>query len=533
MLSRSLSSLLAVLLFLTAAEAGRFSEYAHRKGYGPDLRPNGFLMDESNAAATNTTFRFLNNATQPFQVNALPDIPFDVGEMYAGLMPIHNGDPSRSLYFVFQPKLGDPVDELTIWLNGGPGCSSLEGFLQENGRFIWGWGQYSPMINPYSWVNLTNMLWVEQPVGTGFTQGKPQASGEYDIAYDFIDFLMNFETTFGIKNFKIYVTGESYAGRYVPYIASVMLDRHDKTHYNISGALMYDPVIGSYVYAQQQVPLVPFIVQNNNVLGLNDSFLSHLKGLDSSCGYADYRNKYLSFPPPGNQPAKFFNYSTSSDQACDLWGFANNAALLANPCANVYQIATYCPLPSDPLGFPTDLIYSYPGLPVYFNRADVKAAMHAPPNTTWSECNGPVFISYSGGPEDEGDFSPDPIQFILPQVIENTHRVLIANADLDMEIITNGTLLAIQNMTWGGKLGFQNQPNRSIVIELPDLQYGDTFASNGMPGMDNPQGMMGIQHFERGLMWAETWMSGHMQPQFQPRSSYRHLQWLLGHINEL
>jgi hypothetical protein len=43
----------------------------------------------------------------------------------AGLLPIHMGDLSRSLYFVFQPKLGDPVDELTIWLNGGPGYSLL------------------------------------------------------------------------------------------------------------------------------------------------------------------------------------------------------------------------------------------------------------------------------------------------------------------------------------------------------------------------------------------------------------------------
>jgi carboxypeptidase D len=44
---------------------------------------------------------------------------------------------------------------------------------------------------------------------------------------------------------------------------------------------------------------------------------------------------------------------------------------------------------------------------------------------------------------------------------------------------------------------------------------------------------MGTQHFERGLMWAQTAQSGHMQPQFQPRSSYRHLQWLLGKIDEL
>ena len=52
------------------------------------------------------------------------------------------------------------------WAEILAGCSSLEGFFQENGRFIWGWGQYDPIfffffffINPYSWVNLTNVLW--------------------------------------------------------------------------------------------------------------------------------------------------------------------------------------------------------------------------------------------------------------------------------------------------------------------------------------------------------------------------------------
>ena len=44
---------------------------------------------------------------------------------------------------------------------------------------------------------------------------------------------------------------------------------------------------------------------------------------------------------------------------------------------------------------------------------------------------------------------------------------------------------------------------------------------------------MGVQHYERGLMWAETYLSGHMEPQFQPRSSYRHLQWILGRIDVL
>lgn len=94
-----------------------------------------------------------------YQVDHLPDVPFDIGEMYSGLMPIDMSNTSRALFFIYQPKLGEPVDEVTIWLNGGPGCSSMESFLQETGRFLWQPGTYAPVENPYSWVNLTNVLW--------------------------------------------------------------------------------------------------------------------------------------------------------------------------------------------------------------------------------------------------------------------------------------------------------------------------------------------------------------------------------------
>lgn len=272
------------------------------------------------------------------------------------------------------------------------------------------------------------------------------------------------------------------------------------------------------------------MVKNNNILGLNDSYIAELEALDKSCGYADYREKYLTYPPAGVQPPSYFNHST--DGACDTWGLSYSAAYAPNPCFNVYEIGIQCPLLSDPLGYPTDLQYSYPGLPVYFNRSDVKRAMNAPHNVEWLECKGPVFVG-DGGPQGEGDLSPDPAQSVLPRVIEATNRVLVSNADLDMEILTDGTLIAIQNMTWNGKLGFQSKPATPIVITLPDLQYGPVFQENGFGDIDNPQGTMGVQHYERGLMWAETYLSGHMQPQFQPRSSYRHLQWLLGHIDVL
>jgi carboxypeptidase D len=131
------------------------------------------------------------------------------------------------------------VEEVTIWLNGGPGCSSLIGFFQENGPFTWQPGTLAPVQNPYAWSNLTNMLWVDQPVGTGYTTGNVTATSQYETAQDFVKFFKNWEQIFGIKNYKIYVAGESYAGRYVPYISAAMLDQNDTTYFNLSGALTY------------------------------------------------------------------------------------------------------------------------------------------------------------------------------------------------------------------------------------------------------------------------------------------------------
>ena len=80
---------------------------------------------------------------------------------------------------------------------------------------------------------------VEQPVGTGFSIGEVTAKTQEETAQDFIKFFKNFETTFGIKNYKIYVTGESYAGRYVPYVSAAMLDEKDTEYYDLSGKLLW------------------------------------------------------------------------------------------------------------------------------------------------------------------------------------------------------------------------------------------------------------------------------------------------------
>ena len=159
---------------------------------------------------------------------------------------------------------------------------------------------------------------------------------------------------------------------------------------------------------------------------------------------------------------------------------------------------------------PTQLSYAPGG--IYFNRSDVKAAIHAPEHIDWTACaTRAVFVGgVEQGPQGRGDLSLDPIQKVLPQVIEATNRVLISNGDYgkfycsnksytllnfvpDMVIITNGTLLAIQNMTWNGYLGFQSPPSEDIFIDIVDTQWSSIFESNGFDGYPGPQGVMGIQ----------------------------------------
>lgn len=100
-------------------------------------------------------------------------------------------------------------------------------------------------------VNLTSMIWVEQPVGTGFSQGVPDATNETTVATEFLGFFKNFIDTFALQNKRIYITGESYAGYYVPYIADAMLNTKDTTYYDLQSIMIYDPST-SYNVVQEQ-----------------------------------------------------------------------------------------------------------------------------------------------------------------------------------------------------------------------------------------------------------------------------------------
>jgi carboxypeptidase D len=361
------------------------------------------------------------------------------------------------------------------------------------------------------------MVWVEQPVGTGFSQGKPEAKNDFDVAAEFLGFFKNFIDTFGLQHKKIYVTGESYAGYYVPYIADAMLNKKDKVYYDLQAIMIYDPST-STDYIQEQVPAVAFMDYWKPIFSLNDSYVDTLHKKAKTCGYTDYLNKYLVFPPAGVQPIV---PPETAPGDCDVFTDLFNAATLINPCFDIYQIATTCPLLWDVLGFPGSIGYLPVGASIYFDREDVKKAIHAP-NITWEECSSiDVYVGKNG--QDE---SPPSGLTILPSVIERTNgRSIISHGALDMVLIANGTLLMIQNMTWGGKLGFQQKPASEFFVPYHDDYNNDATLAGA--------GVFGTTHTERGLTWVDVSLSGHMTPQYAPSASFRQMEFLLGRIDKL
>lgn len=84
------------------------------------------------------------------------------------------------------------------------------------------------------------------------------ATSEEDVAAQFLTWFKNFVDTFDMQGYKVYIAGESYAGMYVPYIASAMLDKNDTTYYDLSGILIYDPSI-AYDDLQAEITTLPFV----------------------------------------------------------------------------------------------------------------------------------------------------------------------------------------------------------------------------------------------------------------------------------
>ena len=88
--------------------------------------------------------------------------------MYSGYLTVDKA-AGRALFF-WLVESAQPDSPLTFWTNGGPGCSSLSGgLMSEMGPFRPQRGGAGLSANPWSWDRVSNMLYVEQPAGVGFS----------------------------------------------------------------------------------------------------------------------------------------------------------------------------------------------------------------------------------------------------------------------------------------------------------------------------------------------------------------------------
>ena len=87
------------------------------------------------------------------------------------------------------------------------------------------------------------MIYIDQPVSTGYSPGNISVNDEHDVTTQFMGFWENFIDLFSMQGYNIYITGEDYAGQYIPYIASGFLDAKDKINFNLKGVLINDPFI--------------------------------------------------------------------------------------------------------------------------------------------------------------------------------------------------------------------------------------------------------------------------------------------------
>ncbi|KAM0323834.1 hypothetical protein ACHAQA_008412 [Verticillium albo-atrum] len=474
--------------------------------------------------------RFLNNQTEKFVVNGtgIPEVNFDIGESYAGLLPISQSpDEERELYFWFFPTTNpDAGDEVVIWLNGGPGCSSLSGLLTENGPFLWQDGTLAPTPNSYSWTNLTNVIWIEQPVGVGYSQGTPNITNEVELGLQFIGFWRNFIEAFQLHGATTYITGESYAGFYVPYIADAFITAADDTYYKLGGVAINDPILGDATL-QQQAVIYPYVEYWQNLLYINDSALAALRWTHEHCNYSTYLDTYGTFPPPpGPFPVLDDPYvDPTENYTCGIFEYAYYAALDVNPCFNIYHITDTCPFKISQLGIVNTGDYSPPGAQIYFNRTDVKKALNAP-DVDWYQCTPNNVFGNGNSNSTARDSSLAPAQTdVLQRVIEHTNNTIIGVGRLDFLLPPNGTLFALQNVTWNGAQGFQSYPQ--------DQTFYVPFHPEYNSGRLSEAGTVGQWGYERGLTYYEVQLAGHELPGYSAGSGYRILELLVGRIRDL
>ncbi|KAF7072891.1 hypothetical protein CFC21_077968 [Triticum aestivum] len=294
------------------------------------------------------------------RIAALPgQPPKGVGfSQYSGYVTVDEKNGRALFYYLVEAATNAATRPLVLWLNGGPGCSSFGyGAMGELGPFRVNSDNRTLSTNEHAWNNVANVLFLESPAGVGFSYSNTTSdydkSGDQRTSEDAFLFLVSwFERFPEYKGRSFYISGESYAGHYVPQLAATILSHN--TSINLQGILVGNP----------------YLDDNMNTKGVIDFLWSHAVISDEV--YANI--------------TKNCNFNLSDGNAC-------SDAMAAYDTANTLLFDIYGPVCIDaPDGkyYPSRYVPGYDPctgyyIDAYLNDPEVQKALHVR-TTKWAGC---------------------------------------------------------------------------------------------------------------------------------------------------
>lgn len=371
-------------------------------------------------------------------IHDLPGAPKPLLKMHAGHIEVNAEHNGNLFFWHYQNRHIADKQRTIIWLNGGPGCSSMDGALMEIGPYRVGEGG-KLSYNNGSWDEFANVLFVDNPVGTGFSYVNTDSYlHELDEMTDqFVIFLEKWFALFPeYEHDDLYIAGESYAGQHIPYIARGILNRNKNkpnTKWNLKGLLIgngwispVDQYLSYSEYAFKEGLLEAGSDAAKRVLQQQSICVKLLN--DGGKDHVD----------TGECEAIMINILEETK---------NRNADRNQQCLNMYDIR----LRDDSscgMNWPPDLVNVTP----YLHRPDVIQALHINPDkkTGWTECNGAVSANFRAK-------NSLPSVSFLPDLLSEI-PVLLFSGDRDLICNHLGTEAMINRLQWNGGKGFEVSP---------------------------------------------------------------------------
>lgn len=351
----------------------------------------------------------------------------------------------KHLHYWFVESQGKPEDPLVLWLNGGPGCSSLDGLLTEHGPFLIQDDGVSLEYNPYSWNKIAHVLYLESPAGVGFSfsDDKDYRTNDTEVSLNNYLALKTFLKLFPeFEKNPLFLTGESYGGIYIPTLAERVME---DSALNLQGVAVGN---GMSSYELNDNSLVYFAYYHGLLgtqlwAGLQDSCCDHahcnfydnkspncteLLGEVQTIVYSSGLNMYNLYSPcPGGVQERL---SVQKEQVV-LRDLGNNfihlkeTQLLRQKLQALLSAMAHGSGPGLGLRLDPPCTNSTPST-LYLNNAYVKKALHISEQALdWVICSADVNLNY------RREFMDVKEQY-LTLLGKLKYRVLVYNGDVDM-----------------------------------------------------------------------------------------------------